>query len=149
DQVGIADQRAQSLIRAEIEELAFDYGSADAAAELMQAQRLLRVGLGVEEIARVERIVALEGAGRAVEFIRPRLQSEVEDRAGLPSVFRRRVLLRVELLNRVNRQDRAWSALHAFGVDHGRAVIGIVVVGAVHNEIVVFGAIAVGADRKK
>src|SRR6266542_2483300 len=105
DQVGIADQRAQALISAEVEQLAFDYGAADAAAELMLAQRLLRVGFGVEEIARVEGVIALEDVGRAVQFIRPRLQAKVNDRARLPSIFRRRVLLRVELLNRVNRQD--------------------------------------------
>src|SRR5215475_612369 len=104
DQVGIADQRAQALIGAEVEELAFDYGAAGAATELMLAQRLLRVGFGVEEIARVERIVALEDVGRAMQFIRSRFQSEIDDRARLPSVLGRRVLLRVELLNRVNRQ---------------------------------------------
>src|SRR5690242_12885103 len=59
------------------------------------------------------------------------------------------MLLRVELLNRINRQDRTGCALHPLGIDYRGAVIGIIVVRPVNNKVVVLGPVAVRTDREK
>ena len=149
----IADQRAEALVGPEDERLVLDDRAADATAELVLAHRLLRrrqssIGIDhrVEVIARIKRVVALEEIRGAVDVVGPGLEPEVDDRARFPAIFGGGILLGVELLNRVDRQDRPGRALHAFGVDDRSAVVRIVVVDAVEDEIVVLGAIAVGAD---
>ena len=115
----------------------------------MLAQLFFRIWGRVEEIAGIEIVVASEIIDRAVQRIRSRLQTEVNDCAWLPSIFSGRVFLRVEFLDSVNRQDRPGCALHTFSIDYGGAVVRIVVVRPVDNKIVVLWPITVRADRKK
>ena len=70
-------------------------------------------------------------------------------RDGLQTVFGRRIFLCVEFLNGVNGEMASRSALNAFGVDDGGCVVRIVAIDTVNDEVVVFGTIAVGADREK
>src|SRR6185503_19489628 len=123
--------------------------SANAGSELVLTQRLLRRVVGVEKIAGVEKAVAFEAVYRPVKIVCPRLQSEVYDCTRLPSVFRRRMFLSIELLNRINWKNGSGSSLHAFGIDHGCAVVRIVVIGAVDYEVIVLGPVPVRAYREE
>src|SRR3954468_12770954 len=115
----------------------------------MQQKFLLRIGLVVEVVPGVEHVVAVEVVAGTVEVVGAGLQSQVHNGAGLPSIFCRRILLRVELLDSVDWQNRSRCSLHAFSVDDGRAVIRIIVVGAVDDEVVIFGTVSVGTDGKE
>ncbi len=122
----------------------------------MEAESLLRgviagvgVNYGVEVIAGVEEIVALKVVGGAVVVVGAGSEADVDDGAGLPAVFGGRIFHGVEFLNGVDGKVRGRSPLYAFGVNHGGGVVGIVVVGAVDDEVVVLGAIAIGADGEE
>ena len=101
--------------------------AADGAAELVLAQGALRLIFGVEKVARIEDVIALEAINRAVNLVGARLQAEIDDSAGLPAILCRRMLRRVELLNRVNRQNGAGRPLHTFGIEDDKVVISVLV----------------------
>src|SRR6266568_8504911 len=84
-----------------------------------------------------------------MNIIRARLDSEINDCPWLPAVLCWRVFLRVEFLNRIDGENAAGSSLHAFRVDHRRGVIGVVVVRAIHDEIVVLWPIAIRTNGEK
>ena len=81
-----------------------------------------------------------------MEVVRAGFQADVDDRARLPSIFRGGMFLSVEFLNRIDGQMRSRRARNSFFIGDCCTVIRVVVVGAVDDEIVVFGAIAVGRD---
>src|SRR5262249_7576504 len=126
-----------------------DDRAADAESVLMQQEFLLRIRPSIEVVARVEDVVAMEVVSGAVEVVGTGLEAEVDDRAGFPSILGCWILLRVEFLDGVDGQDGSRRSLHAFGIDDGGAVVRVVVVGAVDDEVVVLRTIAVRADRKK
>ena len=55
----------------------------DASAELVVAKGGLRVGAGIEEVARVELVISYELEERAVKVVRAGLRDEVDYRAGV------------------------------------------------------------------
>ena len=78
----------RALVSHEIEQLVLNDRAADAAAELIQAQRLLRIRFLVEPVASVKILIAAEVVGGAMNCVGAGLQAEVYDCAGLPAIFR-------------------------------------------------------------
>src|SRR5438552_1733720 len=115
-------------------------------ASLGRSDTRVRINFWIEKVARVKGIVALEKVGGSVNIVCSRFDSQVDDCAGLPTIFCWRVLLGVELLNRVDGKNRARRPLHSFGIYDCCSVIRIVVVRAVKYEVVVLGPVAVGAN---
>ena len=74
-----------------------------------------------------------------------RLNSDVNDRAWLPSVFSRGVLLQVEFLNRVDRENGRRVAGDSRSVNDCLPGVGLTVVQAINEVGIVLGAQAVGA----
>src|SRR5580693_4815777 len=79
----------------------------------------------------------------------PRLQSHIDDSAGLPAKFCRRILLDVEFLDGVNRQDGRRVARNARSVDDALPGKRLAIEEAVDDISVVLGAKSVGACRGK
>src|SRR5260370_11925895 len=84
---------------------------AKAAAKLMQPQTSLgrsktgiRVNFRIKKVSRIEGIVAFKVVHGAVSVVRSGFQSNVDDRSRLPAILALRILLRVELLNAVDRE---------------------------------------------
>src|SRR5256714_4022819 len=78
-----ADALALAFVGDEEEGLVLMNRPSDASAELVVAEGGLRVGHGVEEVARVELVVSYELEERAVEVVRAGLGDEVDYRAGV------------------------------------------------------------------
>src|SRR2546425_7367757 len=97
---------ALAFVAPKKEDVVSDNRSAHGAAELFQVAWILRCTDRIEEVACVQGGVAAEGVGGAVERVGPRLQPDIDDRSRLPTVFRARILLEVELLDGVDGQDR-------------------------------------------
>src|ERR1700687_196311 len=115
----------------------------------MEPQWLVWIRLGIKVIARVEGVVALKVVNSAVILFRPGFETNVHNCSWLPSIFRRRLLLGVKFLNGIDGKVRCRSTLHAFGIDYRCRVVRIVVVDAIHDEVVVLGTISIGANREK
>ncbi len=109
----------------------------------------IRVNFRIKKVSRIEGIVAFKVVHGAVSVVRSGFQSNVDDRSRLPAILGRRILLRVELLNGVDGENRTGSSLHSFGIDDRPSVIGIVVIRAIHDKVVVLGTVSVGADGKE
>src|SRR4029450_1230748 len=103
----------------------------------------MRPIIRVEEVSRIEKAVSLKIVNGAVKLIGSGLQPKINDCAGLPSVLCVGMFLCIELLNRVNRQNRSRCSLYAFRVDYCSSIVRIVVVRTVYNEIVVLRTITV------
>jgi hypothetical protein len=115
----------------------------------MKVQSRDGIGRGIEPVARVGGAIAVEVVGGSVEVVCAGLDTDVDDGTGLPAVIGFGSGLNVEFLDRVDGQMRGGRAFDALGVDDGRAVIGVVVVDTVDDEVVVFGAVAVRGDGLK
>ena len=119
---------------AEEERLVLHDRTAEAAAELAEAERRL---FGVEEVLGVERVVAQELVGDARIAVRARLDLQIDDGAGGAAELRGVVAgLDAELFDRLGGRH-----------DHGEAEEERVVVDAVEHPVVLIGALAVRADR--
>ncbi len=115
----------------------------------MKVQSGNRVRAGIEPVARVQSAVPVEVISRPVERVGSGLDSDIDNRARLPSVIGFRAGLHVEFLNRVNRQVRRGRSFDAFRVDHRGAVIRVIVVEAIDHVVVVFGTVSVRGSREK
>ena len=80
-----------------------------------------------------------------MERIRSRLQSHIDDRAGLPSIFGGRVFLNIKFLNGINRENGGGVSGDASAIDDALAGKWLAVKKAVNKIGVVFRAQAVGA----
>ena len=78
-----ADALALAFVGDEEESLVLMNRPSDASAELVVAEGGLRVGAGIEEVARVELVISYELEERAVEVVRAGLRDEVDYRAGV------------------------------------------------------------------
>src|ERR1700691_4421967 len=103
--IGVSDVVALALIGSEEESLVLDDRAANAAAKLFQGARSFRGERIVEIVARVQDSIAAECERRAVQRIRSRLQSHIDDCTWFPSVLGCGILLNVELLDRIDGQD--------------------------------------------
>ena len=94
------------LIVSEKKQFVFLDRSANRAAELLQSHLCLGSRRYVVVVARIEGGVPTVGVSRAVQGVGTRFDSDVDDRARLPAVFRARIFFRLEFINGVHRQDR-------------------------------------------
>src|SRR6185369_7011545 len=78
---------ALTFVAREPERLVFDDGPAGGEAELVVSKSRLRIGLGVEEVARVEPVVTEELEQRAVKVVGPGLGNDVYDCAGVAAIL--------------------------------------------------------------
>ncbi len=143
----VADLVAHAFVAGEVEPLLLFDRAADGSAELMHQERGERLGARIEIVARVERGIAMEVVGGAVDVVGAGLDADVDEHAGFRAIVGAGLLGGVELLNRVERERAGGRAGDAGVVHDGFAVVGVVVVGAVDDEVVVVGAIAVGRER--
>ena len=134
---------------AKVEELVFDQSSAESAAVLLQGARCFRRCDRVEVVACVEDAVAVETVAGSVHLIGARLQPHINDRSRLPAIFRRGILLQIELLNRIDRQNGRRIPGNARAIDEALARKGFAVIETVDDVHVVFGAKAVGARGRE
>src|SRR5579864_12655 len=93
--------------------------------------------------------MAPERKGGTVERIRSRLQSNVHDCAGFPAIFSRGVLLDVELLDRIDRQDGRGISRDAGAIDDALSRKRLAVKQALDEVGIVFGAQAVRAGGRE
>ena len=112
---------------------------------VQQQSRILGPG-GIEVVARVEGHVAVEIVGRTVDLVGAGFDSDVHHHARLGAVVRLRLFLGVEFLDGVERKRAGGRAGDARVIHHRLAVVDVVIVGAVDDEIVVVGAHAVGRE---
>ena len=103
-------------------------------------------GLGVEVIARVKSRIAQVLKHRAVELVAAALGDDVDRRAAVASVLRRRLRLQIELLDGVNRQQAGRCSGNAHLVQRRVVEEGIVVVRAVQQVVVAAVAVAVDVE---
>src|ERR1700726_4584363 len=96
---------ALALVGTEEESFILNDCAAETAAKLFQSPWIFRGGRLVEIIACVHGSIAAEGECTAVKHVRARFQSDIAARARLPAIFGRGILLNIELLNRIDRQD--------------------------------------------
>ena len=115
-------------------------GAAERAAELVLLEvRLGAAGAVVEEVVRVERVVAVELEAAAVQRVRARLDLQVDDAAERPAELGRvGAGLHLELVERVDARE-----------DDDRLQPGLVVVDAVEHVVVVARPLAVGRERRR
>ncbi len=131
---------AQPLVVEEEERLVLDDRAAVGAAEHMLAEgRLLASGAVVEEVVRVEPVVAQELERAAVVGVRSRLDLQVDDAAERVAEFGGvRARLHLELVERVDARE-----------EHDRLQPRLVVVDAVEHVAVVARALSVGRERRR
>ena len=146
---GISYFVPHAFVVAKDEPLVLDDGPARRGAELVQQQIGKRLRVRIEVVARIESAVAMEVVGRAVKIVAARLEADIHHRAGLPSVFGALILLGVELLDGVERQDGWRRSGDANVVDHAFAVVDVIVIGPIDRVVVVFKAVSVGRDAVK
>ena len=146
---GIADLVANTLVIAEDEKLVFEDGAAGRGAELMQVDGGHGSRRGIEPVARVDGVVAVEVVGGTVKGIGAGLDADVDDGAGLPTVVGLGAGLNVEFLNGVDGENCGGRSLHTFRVDDGGAIVGVVVVDAVDDKVIFLGTVAVGGDGEE
>src|SRR6266576_132961 len=114
----VAHVVALPFISGEEERLVLDERAAQAAAKLLQRSLQLRARGCVEEVPGVQVVtVAPEAKRCAMDIVGARLQADVHDRTRLPSILGRRILLEIELLNRVDREDGCGVSRNARAVD--------------------------------
>src|SRR5712692_10092676 len=100
----LADSLA--LIAQEEKRFVLEYRTTQAPAELILAERRYGSGCGVEEVFRIENVVADELEQAAVTTVRSRSAHDVDHRPGLASEFRSiGRLLDIELFDGVNRRS--------------------------------------------
>ena len=116
-----------ALVGNEIEQLVVNDGAAQGPAELVVLQLRLGGGGGCEGRVGGQGVVAVEVIQRAVQHVRSGLDHHVDGAAAVASGFRVRVALNRELVDRVDRQQRACDARDSALV-HGRRVVPCVVV---------------------
>jgi hypothetical protein len=104
-----ADGFALTLVSAEEEGFVFHYRAADSGPKIVVSKRCFS-GLGIENIARIQRAVAEEFEDRAMKLIRPGAGNDVDHRAAISSVFRTKLRLQIEFLDGVDGQQRRRGA---------------------------------------
>src|SRR5205085_4501154 len=82
-----------------------DNRAADRPSKLLQISVLLRSAYWVVVVARVKRRVTPERIACAMNTIGSRLQPDINNRSRFPAVLSRRVLLHIEFLDGVDRQN--------------------------------------------
>src|SRR5690348_5474460 len=65
------------------EGLVFDEGAAERSAELVADEGILRIGFGIEIVARGQSIHAVELIDVAVKFVRSAARDDIHDRSGI------------------------------------------------------------------
>src|SRR5215472_5622884 len=129
----VADEGTKALIAAEEEQFVLLDGSAHHAAELLQLGGQLVLRSGVEEVAGGPRVVAAKGVSRTVKGVGPGPDSHVYDGPGPPAILRFRILLEVEFLNGVDRQDRSPIGERTWHTANGAVIVEIGVDHAVQH----------------
>src|SRR5438552_5533095 len=100
---GVADGVALPFVGSKEEHSILDDGAADAGPKLLEISRVLCLRRRIEVVAGVERCVAAESIGSSVHAVGPRLQAYVDNGSRFPAVLCGRILLEVELLDRIDR----------------------------------------------
>ena len=85
----------------------------------------------IEWVAHRKRLVAFVVIGRTMEGVCAGFGNQVDTSTWIPSHFRRRLSLKAELSNRVNRKRDAGDVFDAALVDRGDVVPPVVIVGAI------------------
>ena len=147
--VRVAHVVALAFIRAKEKRLVLDQAPPKLPPNCSSVRVSFGFGIGIEIVARVQGSVAAKHECAAVQVVGAGLQSHIHDCSRLPAVFRRRILLQVEFLNRVNRKNRRRVSGDARSVHDGLAGVGLAVEQAFDVIRVVFGAQAVGAGGGK
>ncbi len=93
------------LITDEEEQFILDDGAAHGCAVGLDGRLLLGISHRYEGVCGIQSGVTPESIGRSMNGVGAGFQANVDDGAGLPAIFSSGILLGVELLNRVNRQD--------------------------------------------
>ena len=149
ERAGVADRVALPFVGSKEEHSILDDGAADAGPKLLEISRVLCLRRRIEVVAGVERCVAAESIGSSVHAVGPRLQAYVDNGSRFPAVLCGRILLEVELLDRIDRQDRGRVSGNAGTIDDALSGEGLAVEEAVDEVGVIFGAQAVAAGGGK
>ena len=110
---------------------------------------ILRLVGSIEEIARIQRIVAEIFVDSAVESIGSRFGNNIDSSAGVASEFCLRAIRHGNFLQGVQRQDGGWSAEHTPLINRRQIAITVVHVGAVEQVVVGTSTIAIDAEEAK
>jgi hypothetical protein len=130
-------QMAQPFVAEEVEGPVLHDRAAEIDAELFAIERRLGVRLGIEEIARVEPVVAIEVERLTVQQVRARPRRHVHDRAGVAAVLgAERGVVDLELRHGVDRR-----------LERDLAVRQVVQVDAVEHEV--DGRLAVAGRKER
>ena len=143
--VRVSDVVALSFVGAEEEDFVLNNRAPRTAAKLFQRSGSLGSRSDIEVVPRVHHAVAAETQTPCRAEVGAGLQSNIDDRSRLPSVFRRRIFLNVELLDRVDGQNGCRVAGDACAIDDALSGKGLTVKQAFYEVGVVFGAQAIGA----
>jgi hypothetical protein len=142
----VPDGVTHAFIGSENEKLVSLDWTARGRSELVQPYGRNRLADWVEEVARVERIVAMKVVRRAVKFVGARFNTNIDGCSGLEAILGGWVLFSGKLLNGVQWKVRGWCARYSLLVGHCRRVVWVVVVASVYNVVVILRPIAVGGD---
>jgi len=124
-----------SLVVREKEGLILDDGSAERATKLVVVERGLGAGR-VEEVARIECVVAEVFDCRSVKRVRSAFGHDVNHRSGIPAVFRLVIGENTQLADRVDRQDGGRRPENACLIDGRIVAVAVVHVRAVEQIVV-------------
>ena len=135
-----------AFVRTEKESLVFDDRAAEAAAVLLEGAGQLGRGSSVEIVAGVEHVaVAAKGERGAVQAVGAGLETDVDHRSRLPSIFRGGILLDVEFLDGINGQNGGGVSGNAGPVDDRLARVRFAVEQTFDEVGIVLGAQAIAA----
>ena len=122
-------------------------GPAQAAPKLMIGEAVLRVGRGVEEVARTQCGVAEVFKCRPVQYVGAALGHDVDRGARAASEFGLRAAGHGNFGQRIHRKNRRRAAPDARLVDGGQVAVAVVHVRAVQQVVVAAAAVAVQAEQ--
>ena len=127
---------AQAFVINKEKRLIAENGPAQRTAKLVIVERVLRVRLGVEKIARVERVIAEILEPAAVKLVGATLGDDVDDRTGVAPVLRFVIGEHPEFGHRFDGKNGGRRAEDPGLIDGRVIAVAVVHVGAVQQEVV-------------